>query len=75
MEDLHRAGVVRDLGVGFFSFDNLKELVAMATVPVSVVQARFDPMYQNSEVRVQRNNSVVVERLVKRFLVVNDEMI
>lgn len=51
MEMLHHDGVIHSLGVSNFDVPLLKELLSLATVPVSLVQNWFDPYYQDRDVR------------------------
>ncbi|EDO44979.1 predicted protein, partial [Nematostella vectensis] len=51
MEELHRQGKIRSLGVSNFNVDELQELVNFATVPVSAVQNWFDPFHQDRKAR------------------------
>ncbi|CAH1240816.1 AKR1B10 [Branchiostoma lanceolatum] len=51
MEELHKEGKIRSLGVSNFFPKHLKKLVSMAEVPVSVVQNWFDPFYRDEATR------------------------
>ena len=51
MEELHRQGKLRSLGVSNFSHKHLEALMAMAEVPVSVVQNWFDPLFRDESTR------------------------
>ncbi|XP_035666206.1 uncharacterized protein LOC118409349 isoform X2 [Branchiostoma floridae] len=51
MEELHRQGKLRSLGVSNFYPPLLEKLVAMAEVPVSLVQNWFDPFYRDKATR------------------------
>ncbi|XP_066273849.1 uncharacterized protein [Branchiostoma lanceolatum] len=51
MEELHRQGKLRSLGVSNFYPPLLEKLVAMAEVPVSLVQNWFDPFYRDEATR------------------------
>lgn len=51
MEDMHRKGKIRSLGVSNFDLQDLEELVKLATVPVSAVQNWFDPFHQDLRIR------------------------
>ncbi|XP_019630143.1 PREDICTED: uncharacterized protein LOC109474297 [Branchiostoma belcheri] len=51
MEELHREGKIRSLGVSNFYPKHLSKLVGMAEVPVSLVQNWFDPFYQDQATR------------------------
>ncbi|XP_078695535.1 uncharacterized protein LOC144924346 isoform X2 [Branchiostoma floridae x Branchiostoma belcheri] len=51
MEELHRQGKLRSLGVSNFYPPLLERLVAMAEVPVSLVQNWFDPFYRDKATR------------------------
>ncbi|KAI8479672.1 hypothetical protein Bbelb_425720 [Branchiostoma belcheri] len=51
MEELHRQGKLRSLGVSNFYPPLLQRLVAMAEVPVSLVQNWFDPFYRDKATR------------------------
>ncbi|CAH1277195.1 Hypp9497, partial [Branchiostoma lanceolatum] len=47
MEELHKEGKIRSLGVSNFFPKHLKKLVSMAEVPVSLVQNWFDPIFRD----------------------------
>jgi len=51
MEEMHRKGKIRSLGVSNFDLQDLEELVKLATVPVSAVQNWFDPFHQDLRIR------------------------
>ncbi|XP_078696380.1 uncharacterized protein LOC144924725 [Branchiostoma floridae x Branchiostoma belcheri] len=51
MEEMHNEGKVRSLGVSNFYPKHLEKLLAMAKVPVSVVQNWFDPFYRDEATR------------------------
>ena len=51
MEKLHKQGKLRSLGVSNFYPKHLKALLALAEVPVSVVQNWFDPFYRDEATR------------------------
>ena len=51
MEEMHKKGKLRSLGVSNFDHQDLQELVELATVPVSAVQNWFDPFHQDHSVR------------------------
>ena len=51
MEEMHRQGKLRSLGVSNFGIEDLQELIKLATVPVSAVQNFFDPFHQDKQVR------------------------
>ena len=51
MEEMHKKGKLRSLGVSNFDSQDLEELVQLATVPVSAVQNWFDPFRQDLPVR------------------------
>ncbi|XP_013407144.1 NAD(P)H-dependent D-xylose reductase-like [Lingula anatina] len=51
MEEMNKTGSIRSIGVSNFKISQLKELMAEATVPVSVLQARFDLMKRNTKLR------------------------
>ena len=48
---LHKQGKIRSLGVSNFDIVDLKELLNITTVPLSVVQNWFDPLHQDVNVR------------------------
>lgn len=50
LEDIHRSGQVRAIGVSNFEPWELEELLSFATVPVSIVQNWMDPFRQDSHV-------------------------
>ncbi|XP_013396277.1 uncharacterized protein LOC106163282 [Lingula anatina] len=52
LEEMNKTGVVRSLGVSNFKKSQMKELLKKATVPVSVLQARFDLMTRNTALRI-----------------------
>ncbi|XP_013382636.1 uncharacterized protein LOC106153304 [Lingula anatina] len=51
LEELNQTGTVRSIGVSNFKISQLKELLQKATVPVSVLQARFDLIKRNTKLR------------------------
>lgn len=51
MERLHNDGKIRSLGVSNFDLVDLKELVNIKKVSVSVLQNWFDPFHQDESVR------------------------
>eukprot|EP00058_Branchiostoma_floridae_P028600 XP_002614091.1 hypothetical protein BRAFLDRAFT_67323 [Branchiostoma floridae] len=51
MEELHREGKIRSLGVSNFYPKHLNKLMSMAEVPVSLVQNWFDPFYRDEATR------------------------
>ena len=51
MEEMHKKGKLRSLGVSNFFLEDMKELVQLATVPVSAAQNWFDPFHQDTELR------------------------
>ncbi|XP_013407156.1 uncharacterized protein LOC106171383 [Lingula anatina] len=51
MEEMNKTGSIRSIGVSNFKISQLKELMAEATVPVSVLQARFDLIKRNTKLR------------------------
>lgn len=51
MEDMTKEGKLRSLGVSNFDIEDLKELLAMTTVPVAAVQSWFDPFHQDRKTR------------------------
>ncbi|XP_066296046.1 uncharacterized protein [Branchiostoma lanceolatum] len=51
MEELHKEGKIRSLGVSNFFPKHLKKLVSMAEVPVSLVQNWFDPIFRDEATR------------------------
>ena len=51
MEEMHRRGLLRSLGVSNFDVADLRDLVDFATVPVSAVENFFDPFHQEKKVR------------------------
>ena len=51
MEHLYHVGKIRSIGVSNFDLIDLRELLNLTKVPVSVVQNWFDPFHQDENVR------------------------
>ncbi|XP_013382112.1 uncharacterized protein LOC106152915 [Lingula anatina] len=51
LEELHDAGTIRSLGLSGFKISQVQRLVASAKIRVSVVHAKFDITYRNTELR------------------------
>jgi diketogulonate reductase-like aldo/keto reductase len=52
MEHLYHEGKIRGLGVSNFDVVDLKELLNITKVNVSIVQNWFDPFHQDENVRM-----------------------